>query len=165
MCFETKGGEEELSFSCRVGASTSRTPTEAAKKQGAKHPANERRKERARRRRKAWEERRRRPASGFAAGGAAAIIAAIGELASQEQLLPSEATATGRSSSWDRSSSSGRSISWRQEYQLWTGAAASLGAAAVERSSSNQQEQQLQREQHPSARAAVFGRSSRGRSC
>jgi hypothetical protein len=37
--------------------STSRTATEAAKKQGAKRPANERRRERARRRRKAWEER------------------------------------------------------------------------------------------------------------
>jgi hypothetical protein len=50
LCFETKGGEEELSFSCRVGASTSRTATEAAKKQGAKRPANKRRRERARRR-------------------------------------------------------------------------------------------------------------------
>jgi hypothetical protein len=33
LCFETKGGEEELSISCRIGASTSRTATEAAKKQ------------------------------------------------------------------------------------------------------------------------------------
>ena len=57
LCFETKGGEEELSFSCRVGGAA----TGASKKQG--RPANERRKERARRRRRAWEERRRRPAS------------------------------------------------------------------------------------------------------
>ncbi len=55
LCFETTGGEEELSFSCRVGGAA----TGASKKQG--RPANERRKERARRRR-AWEERRRRPA-------------------------------------------------------------------------------------------------------
>jgi hypothetical protein len=59
LCFETKGGVEELRFSCRVGASTSRTPTEAAKKKGAKHPANGRRRERARKRRKVREERRR----------------------------------------------------------------------------------------------------------
>jgi hypothetical protein len=53
LYFENKGGEEELSISCRVGASKSRTSTKAAKKQGAKRPANERRTERARRRRKA----------------------------------------------------------------------------------------------------------------
>jgi hypothetical protein len=39
LYFETKGGEEELSFSRRVGASTSRSAAEAAKKQGAKRPA------------------------------------------------------------------------------------------------------------------------------
>jgi hypothetical protein len=55
LCFETKGGEEELSFSCRVGGAA----TGASKKQG--RPANERRKERARRRRRAWEERRKEP--------------------------------------------------------------------------------------------------------
>ncbi len=63
MCFETKGGEEELSISFRVGGAA----TGASKKQG--RPANERNKERARRRRRAWEERRRRPA----AEGAAAM--------------------------------------------------------------------------------------------
>ncbi len=39
-CALTKGGEEELSISCRVGASKSRTSAKAAKKQGAKRPAN-----------------------------------------------------------------------------------------------------------------------------
>jgi hypothetical protein len=47
LCFETKGGEEELSISCRVGGAATGT----SKKQGC--PANERRKERARRRRRA----------------------------------------------------------------------------------------------------------------
>jgi hypothetical protein len=57
LCFETKGGEEELSFLCRVGgAATSTTAKGASKKQG--HPASERRREWARRRRKAWVEKR-----------------------------------------------------------------------------------------------------------
>ncbi len=60
-----KGGEEELSISCRVGgAATSRAVTGASKKQ--EYPANERRKERARRRRRAWKQRRRWPAAGAA---------------------------------------------------------------------------------------------------
>jgi hypothetical protein len=56
LIFETKVGEEELSFSCRVqaGAATLKAATaapRASKKQGKKRPANERRRERARRRR------------------------------------------------------------------------------------------------------------------
>jgi hypothetical protein len=57
LCFETTGGEEELSFLCRIGgAATSTTAKGASKKQGC--PANERRRKRARRRRKALVERR-----------------------------------------------------------------------------------------------------------
>jgi hypothetical protein len=81
LCFETNGGEEELSISCRVGASTSGTATKAAKMQGAKRPANERRREQGRRRRKAWEERRRGPA----ARSSAAAGAAAGAASQQEQ--------------------------------------------------------------------------------
>ncbi len=112
LCFETKGGEEELSFSCRVGgAAPSRAATGASKKQG--RPANERRRERARRRRRAWEERRRRPA----AGGVGAATAATGA-----------ASQTGEAFiSW---SSSHRSSSRRQEKQPLA------GTAAVARSSS-----------------------------
>ena len=107
LCFETKGGEEELGISCRVGGAA----TGASKKQG--RPANERRKERARRRRRAWEERRRRPA----AEGAGAATAATGA-----------ASQTGEAfTSW---SSSHRSSSHQQEQQP------STGAAAVARSSS-----------------------------
>ena len=61
LCFETTGGEEELSFLCRVGGAATSTATKgASKKQG--RPANKRRRERARRRREAWVERRRGPA-------------------------------------------------------------------------------------------------------
>ena len=61
LCFETTGGEEELSFLCRVGGAATSTATKgSSKKQG--RPANKRRRERARRRREAWVERRRGPA-------------------------------------------------------------------------------------------------------
>jgi hypothetical protein len=77
--FETVGGEEELSFSCRVKGGAARAAT--SKKQGAKRPANQRRKERARRRRKAWEERRRVSATADAATATAAAGAATIEVA------------------------------------------------------------------------------------
>ena len=144
LWFETKGGEEELSFSCRVGSSTSRTAAEAAKKQGAKRPANERRRERARRRRKAWEERRRWPASGSAAGGAAAVIAATGE-ASQPVIA-----AVKSSSHWLGQEQQQQ----RQEKQLPAGVAAVGRSGSLVRSSSRQQEQQ------PSKEAAAINRSS-----
>jgi hypothetical protein len=59
----------------------------ASKKQGKKHPANERRREQARRRRQAWEERRRASAAAVAAtatsssGGGAASGEVAAELA------------------------------------------------------------------------------------
>ena len=136
LCFETKGGEEELSISCRVGGAA----TGASKKQG--RPANERRKERARRRRRAWEERRRRPAG----EGAAAATAATGA-----------ASQTGEAvTSW---SSSHRSSSRQQEQQP------SKGEAAIDRRSSRRQEQQPVQElctysQQPCSRSSICGRSS-----
>ena len=151
LCFETKGGEEELSFSCRVGASTSRTATKAAKKQGAKRPANERRRERARRRRKAWEERRRWPASGSAAGGAPAVYAATGE-ASQ----PVKVAAVNSNSHWQEQQQQlgQEQQQQRQEKQLPAGVAAVGRSGSLVRSSSRQQEQQ------PSKEAAAINRSS-----
>jgi hypothetical protein len=150
LCFETKGGEEELSLSCRVGASTSRTATEAAKKQGAKRPANERRRERARRRRKAWEEKRRLPAaSGSAAGGGAAIIAQTGE-ASQ----PGTVTAIRSNSHWQE-----QQLGQEQQQRQPAGVAAVGISGSLGRSSSRQQEKQ------PSEEAAAIKRSgSRSRS-
>ncbi len=134
LCFDTKGGEEELSFSCRVGGAA----TGASKKQG--RPANERRKERARRRRRAWEERRRRRAweerrRRPAAEGAAAATAAPGAASQTGEVV----------SSW--------SSSRQQEQQP------SKGEPAIGRSSSRRQEQQLVQElctysQQPLAGAA-----------
>jgi hypothetical protein len=79
--FETDGGEEELSFSCRVKGGAARAATETSKKQGAKCPTNQRRKEWVRRRRKAWEERRRVSATADAATATAAAVAATIEVA------------------------------------------------------------------------------------
>ena len=100
LIFETKGGEEELSFSCRVqaGAATSKAANEAtaapraSKKQGKKRPANERRRQRARRRRQAWEERRR----ASAAAGAATATGSSGEVAA-ESAAPEVAAKEGAS--------------------------------------------------------------------
>jgi hypothetical protein len=159
LCFETKGGEEELSFSCRVGASTSRTATEAAKKQGAKRPANERRRERARRRRKAWEERRRWPASGSAAGGAPAVFAATGE-ASQ----PVKVAAVNSNSHWQEQQQQlgQEQQQQRQEKQLPAGVVSVDRSGNLVRTSSRRQEQQ------PSKEAAAINKissCSKSRSC
>ncbi len=136
LCFETKGGEEELSFSCRVGGAA----TGASKKQG--RPANERRKERARRRRRAWEERRRRPA----AEGAAAATAAPGATSQTGEAVTSGSSSHRNSGHQQLQQLStgevaiGRSNSCRQEQQLLPGAAAGTGTlylfpTALDRSS------------------------------
>ena len=143
LCFETKGGEEELSFSCRVGGAA----TGASKKQG--RPANERRKERARRRRRAWEERRRRPA----AEGAAAATAAPGATSQTGEAFTSWSSSRQQEQQPSKGEAAiGRSNSRRQEQQpvqeLCTYSQqqllAVLAAAAFGRSSSRWQEQQWQ---------------------
>ncbi len=177
LIFETKGGEEELSFSCRVlaGAATSKAANEAtaapraSKKQGKKRPANKRRRERARRRRQAWEERRRWPvASGSASGGAAAVIAATGEARSscrrQEQQRLAGAAAGTREAAAAGASVAGRSRSCGQERQPRVRSSSprqeqqpSKEAAAINRSGSCSRSSSRQQEQHLSAGAAEAG--------
>jgi hypothetical protein len=155
LCFETNGGDEELSISCRVGASTSTTASKAAKKQGAKRPANERRRERARRRRKAWEERRSGPAvRSSAAAGAATVIAATGA-ASQPG-----AVAVVRCNSSEQEQQPGQEQQLGQEQQPQQEQQLRKGVAAVDRSNSRGRSSSLQQKQQPSAEAATINRSS-----
>jgi len=139
LCFETKGGEEELSISCRVGGAA----TGASKKQG--RPANERRKERARRRRRAWEERRRRPA----AEGAGAATAATGAASQTGEAFTSWSSSRQQEQQPSKGEAAiGRSSSRRQEQQPVqelctysqqpsTGAASAVGEAVVSSISSS----------------------------
>jgi hypothetical protein len=53
LVFETRGREEEFSF-FSGSAIAAAEATGVHRRQGKKHPTNERRKERARRRREAW---------------------------------------------------------------------------------------------------------------
>jgi hypothetical protein len=101
LCLQTKGCEEELSISYRVGASTSRTATKAAQKQGAKKSLGGKKK--------------RACSESSAAGGAAAVIVATGAASQPGAVARTAAGRRGRNSSWDRSSSCSRSSSFRKE--------------------------------------------------
>ncbi len=161
LIFETKGGEEELSFSCRVqaGAATTKAANKAtaapraSKKHGKKRPANERRRERARRREDGLQrvflpqEEQQPSLQQLEKVGTVATVRSNShwqEQRQEHQLLAGVA-AVGRSGSLMLGAAAlDRSSSHRKKQQQSTGVAAAAGAADLSKSSSCRQEQQTQ---------------------